>query len=190
MKGELFLGHGGCSGEIGHVTIVPDGPICVCGKRGCLEGLASTIAIRERVLSLIEADKANSLVSLFDGQQSNLTMQQIVDAANANDPTVLGVFLEASRYIGLAISGIVNLLNPELIILGPLVQQVPVLFLESICEVVKQNSFDMNHKNIKIVPTKLGTQAVAIGSAALLLEQNLRKMQSSVSFTEDLLISD
>jgi N-acetylglucosamine repressor len=189
MNGELFLGHGGCSGEIGHMTIVPDGPLCVCGKRGCLEALASTIAIRERVLSLIQAEKALSLVRLFDGQGLNLTMKQIINAANADDPIVKGVFLEAARYIGLAISGIVNILNPELIILGPLVKQVPMYFLESICEVIKQHSFDMNHQNLKIVPTKLGTQAVAIGSAALLLEQNLQKMQNSVSFTEDLIVN-
>jgi glucokinase-like ROK family protein len=187
MKGELFMGHGGCSGEIGHMTIVPDGPLCVCGKRGCLEALASTIAIRERVLSLIQAEKAQSLISLFRGKDLDLSMRQIIDAANVDDPAVNAVLLEAARYIGLAISGIVNILNPEMIILGPLVKQVPIGFLDEIREVVQRHSFDINCKNFKIVPTKLGTQAVAIGSAALLLEQNLRKMQNSANFPDDFL---
>lgn len=184
LNGELYLGNDGGAGEIGHTVIVPDGPPCVCGNRGCLEALASTIAIRERVLSLVQAGRGESLAQRF-GDPAALTMNQLIEAAVQGDALVNGVFTEAARYIGLAVAGLVNLLNPQKIILGPLATQAPPEFLQAICAAVKSYSFEMSSARIEIVPTELGAQAVAIGSAALLLERNLRSMQYSAAVPED-----
>ncbi len=100
LNGHLYRGGCGGGGEFGHITMVPDGPRCDCGKRGCLEALVADPAILQRMRTAF-------------GRQ--LMMDEAVALARQGDPTAQGIFAAAGRTLGLAIADLVNTFNPPLI---------------------------------------------------------------------------
>ena len=103
--GRPLQGHLGYVGEIGHLRLVPDGPLCGCGRRGCLEALASVPAILARIDGLTEADP-------------QLQLEQLIRRADAEDAAVTKVLAEAGTHLGHGIAALVNILNPETVLLG------------------------------------------------------------------------
>jgi len=174
VDGELYWGGNGSAGEIGHLTLVPDGPVCVCGRRGCLEALASMQAILDRLKVLAKAGRAETLVARLDHPIEALTRMDVLLAAHAGDPVVLEVLCEAASYIGIAVAHLVNLFNPERIILGGLVNQTPAVFLDTIRASAARHAFEIPWRATEIVAAELGQEAVAIGAAALLLSDYLQ----------------
>lgn len=181
VDGELYWGSNGSAGEIGHMTIVADGPVCVCGKRGCLEALASTQAIFERLKALARAGRAETLVARLDHPIEALTRPEVLLAAHAGDPAVLEVLQEAATYIGIGVANMVNLFNPERVILGGLVSQTPAVFLDTIRASAARHAFAIPWRATEIVAAELGPEAVAIGAAALLLSNYLQPSRASFS---------
>jgi N-acetylglucosamine repressor len=182
LNGEVYTGVNGGAGEIGHSTLDVDGPLCVCGKRGCLEAYASTNAILERAIAQVKAGKGDSLVQRFGPSAENLTIQQLLTAAQDNDPTVMRILEEAARYFGLAVSTVVNFYNPQLVILGPFVTRVPGIFLDVVRNVVNEHVFEIPLRGLSgIVTTSLSQQAVAIGAAALPLAKELQLLEADLN---------
>jgi len=103
--GRPLAGHLGYVGEIGHLRLVPDGPLCGCGRRGCLEALASVPSILSRVEGLAEGDP-------------QLRLDQLVQRAHAADAAVTAVLTDAGTHLGHGIAALVNILNPEVVVLG------------------------------------------------------------------------
>jgi glucokinase-like ROK family protein len=181
VGGTLFSGSNGSAGEIGHMTIALDGPVCVCGKRGCLEALASTTAIVERVKALTRAGKALTAPGRQAAAVEALTRQDVLAAAHAGDPDVLEVFREAGTYIGIAVANLINIFNPRRVILGGLVSQAPAAFLSAIKRAAEAHAFGIPWQAADIVIADLGPDAVAIGAAALLLSAYLQPSSSPLS---------
>jgi glucokinase len=181
IGGSLFLGTNGAAGEIGHMTIALDGPPCVCGKRGCLEALASTRAIVERVKILARAGKALGSGSFPSASIDALTRQDVLAAADAGDPAVLEVLREAGNYIGIAVGNLINIFNPKRVILGGLASQAPAIFLEAIKRAAELHAFAIPWQAADIVVAELGRDAVDIGAAALLLSVYLQPSSSPMS---------
>jgi N-acetylglucosamine repressor len=178
VGGSLFSGCNGSAGEIGHMTISLDGPVCICGKRGCLEALASTTAIVERVKALARAGRALTSPERPPAAVEALTRQDVLTAAWAGDPGVLGVFREAGTYIGIAVGNLINVFNPKRVILGGLVSQAPAEFLAAIKQAAELHAFGIPWQATDIVVAELGQDAVAIGAAALLLSAHLQSSDS------------
>jgi glucokinase-like ROK family protein len=174
VGGELYWGTNGSAGELGHMTIVPAGPPCVCGKRGCLEALASASAIVARIQGLIRAGRAGSLAATIDASGGMFTRKDLLRAADAGDPTVMAVLREAGEYIGIGVANMINICNPERVILGGLVSQAPTAFLETIRHAAQEHAFSIPQQAADIVAGELGQDAVAIGAAALLLSNYLQ----------------
>jgi N-acetylglucosamine repressor len=181
VGGSLFSGSNGSAGEIGHTTIALDGPVCVCGKRGCLEALASTTAIVARVKALARAGKALTSSEYPPAAVEALTRQDVLTAARARDPGVLRVFREAGTYIGIAVANLINVFNPKRVILGGLASQAPAEFLEAIKQAAELHAFSIPWQAADIVVAELGQEAVAIGAAALLLSAYLQPSSSPLS---------
>ncbi len=181
IGGELYWGSNGSAGEIGHMTIVPDGPPCLCGKRGCLEALASVNAILDRVRGLIRAGRTEALAARFGPAGEALTRPALLLAAEASDPTVLEALLEAATYIGIGVANMINICNPERVILGGLASQAPPIFADTIRRVAQAHAFSISQQATDIVVAELGQDAVAIGAAALLLSDFLQPSQNSRS---------
>lgn len=109
VNGEFYRGAGGGAGELGHITLVEDGPECYCGKKGCLEMLASDRALLR---------KAPSMLPGFGRRGEELALTDIVDAAEGGDQSARDLLAESGHWLGVGVANVVNLLNPGLVIIG------------------------------------------------------------------------
>jgi glucokinase len=178
LNGELYIGGNGAAGEIGHTVIAQDGPLCVCGKRGCLEALASTTAMREHVMGLLKNRRAERLAERLGERLGSLTTADFLAAASDGDETALHVLKESAGYMGSAVAILINVFNPQKVILGDFANQAPSIFLETVRETAAQQSFEVPWQGVEITTSKLGYQSVSIGAAALLLSKDFQRMQA------------
>jgi glucokinase-like ROK family protein len=120
IDGKLYGGVGGYAGEIGHMTLVSDGPQCNCGNRGCWEKLIGPTAILERVQQAAGEGRTPELLALpeINGDVKAIRMRHVLEAAERGEPVVLHVLDDAGRYLGIGIANLLNAFNPSLIVLG------------------------------------------------------------------------
>lgn len=150
IGGEIYRGAFGGAGELGHITINPDGPVCRCQERGCLEVYASDYFLNVEASRLGFSD-----------------IQELIDAARDGGADAKVAFARMGRYLGFGAKNLVNLLNPEAIILGGERMDASDLFLSAIEDEVRRHSFPSEADRLQIVPTELGTDGFLIGSATL-----------------------
>lgn len=170
VEGHIYHGQRGYAGEIGHLTIDENGPPCRCGSFGCLESMASAEAVVRRAEAAIQAGQKTSL-SACRGQ---LTLASIARAAQAGDGLSRQLFEEAGRHIGVALAGLINLLNPGLVIIGVGVDEARDLLLDPVQRTVAARTMNGAAADARIMPGQLGRQAVAIGAVALVLQQTFQ----------------
>ncbi|HDS01443.1 MAG TPA: ROK family transcriptional regulator [candidate division Zixibacteria bacterium] len=163
LNGEIYRGAGGVAGEMGHLPIDPNGPLCVCGLRGCLATFVGKPAIAERTKKLLKKYPGSQL----KGQDH--TLDAITKAALDGDALALKIVSEVAEYLGVAISGWFNLMNPNLAILGGGFAGLGELLLEPLRAKVR-NSTLVSKAAVDIKTSDLGPRAVAIGAATLALE--------------------
>lgn len=177
-NGAIFRGSGGTAGEIGHTTIDLNGPLCRCGKRGCLESYLRVPALIERVAQVrtISAQRhmeSAQLSSQAHGEESPVdleTIEAVIDAAHAGDAQCREVLEQAGRYLGVGIANLLNLLNPGLIVLGGEVAAAGDFFLEAVRNTVRERAMPKAAQEAKICFSSVGDDAVAIGAATVVLE--------------------
>ena len=168
--GELYLGSGGAAGELGHVTVLPDGPVCGCGNRGCLHTLASEAAIVRQVKARLRAvgqpdpgdDRRISL--------ARMDMAMVVDEARQENPVVLEVLQEVAAWLGIAIAGAINLLNPSRVVIGGPVTGIGPPFIDALREEIRRRALWDSLQDVSIEGSVLGDDAGPIGAAALFLD--------------------
>ena len=116
LDGKVFHGASDVAGEIGHMTVDVTGRRCKCGNYGCLEAYASGTAIAARTIEEIEAGTASSIPSLVDGDLTRVTAQTVYRAAHEGDALALEIVRDTARFLGAGIANIVNVLNPEVVV--------------------------------------------------------------------------
>jgi glucokinase-like ROK family protein len=178
LNGELYIGGNGSAGEIGHIVIAHDGPLCVCGKRGCLEALASTTAMTNYMLWMIQNGQAEELAAKLSNRVDHLAIDDVLEMAKLGDEIALKVLKESAEYIGAAVAILINAFNPKRVIIGDFANQAPPIFLETVRETAFQQSFKVPWEGVEIVTSKLGYQSVVIGAAALMLSKDFQLMQA------------
>lgn len=171
LDGKLFTGSSGSAFEIGHMVIKEDGPECGCGKKGCLETLASGTAIAREARRRIAEGETSVLVDMVEGKIVDITAEKVHRAAKKGDGLALSVIADASYYLGLGIINLVSILNPEMIILGGSVARIGNLLLDPVRKMVKDKAFPLMVSNLKIVRARLGEDAGLIGAATYALDQ-------------------
>ena len=163
INDQLLSGANGFAGEIGHMTIHMEGPLCSCGEKGHLEAFASGPAIVRWLKSQLETDK---LQELFPDKE--LTAKVVEDSARAGNQLAAAAYERAGRYIGTAISSLLHLFNPEIIILGGGVSRAGELLFTPIQETVEETVIsDAYLDNLTIVPASLGDDSGLLGALAL-----------------------
>lgn len=170
IDGKLLIGAFGTAGEMGHVPVIPNGEICGCGMRGCLERYASGNALRRYVRNAIEGAPAlgSKILSLGDGTISGIEGPQITKAAQEGDPIALAAFNEIGEWLGYAISGFVSVIDPECVVIGGGVIEAGELLIEPIRDSVKKHSpMRTSHEMPKILAAELGNAAGIVGVADL-----------------------
>ena len=161
--GEVYRGATGVAGEIGHLAVNPEGKICVCGLRGCLATLVGAPALVERARALLEEYPGSALAG------TELTIDSIEDAALSGDPLALHLAHEAAKHLGIAVVGMVNLMNPAMVILGGGLARLEEILLEPVRETVRHRTLVSDGTAVAIRTSELGPRAVAIGAATLVL---------------------
>ncbi|HZS14327.1 MAG TPA: ROK family protein [Candidatus Dormibacteraeota bacterium] len=163
LDGELYSGFAGTAGEAGHMIYDPDGPPCAQGHRGCLEGTASGTAIASRALQLLAAGEASSLSQL---DPDRLDAHAVADAAEAGDALAIRLYTESGRALGLAVGGLLNLLSPEVVVIGGGLINAGELLLAPLRAAVGELAFAAPLARCRIVPAALGTDAGLVGAVA------------------------
>ena len=171
-NGQVVHGKSGAAGEIGHMTVVTEnGAPCNCGKTGCLETVASATGIvRLAKEALIKENRISLLQQkITDGQL--LSSKLVFECANEGDVLSKEIVQQVSSYLGLAVSHIGNLLNPEKIVIGGGVAEAGDLLIEPLRTIFEQYTFKRVFKSTKILPATLGNDAGVIGAAWLIKNQ-------------------
>lgn len=170
INGKLLRGKDGCGGEIGHITLEKDGPRCNCGNYGCLEALASGSAIIRQVKDLLKKKKTSIIPHLVKHQRKKMDVNIIAHANELGDEVAIEVLHNAILYLGIGVANLINILNPEIIVLtGGVIQSVPSL-IDQIKKVSQLKVMKAARDNVKIVASNLKGQSGLIG-AGLMLEQ-------------------
>lgn len=170
LDGKLRLGPLGAAGELGHQTILPDGPRCGCGSRGCLETLASGPAITAEGIRLLKSGLAPRLHELVDGDPARVSPKEMAAAAQAGDEAVADAVRRAAEYLGIGVANVVTILHPELIVFGGGVAQMGEVLLEPVRDAVRRRVRMIPTDDLRIERTLLGDRAGVLGGIALALQ--------------------
>jgi glucokinase len=172
IGGELFRGANGLGAEIGHIIVEPHGPLCGCGNHGCWEQMASGRAI-ERLGRIAAAEQRGSvLAEIAGGDPSRLTGPDVTKAARDGDPVASGILEEVGRRLGQGIAGLVNVLDPEAVVVGGGAAEARDLLLKPARRAYAESVEAPSHRpEVPILGAELGNDAGAIGAADLARRQ-------------------
>ncbi|MDT2827735.1 ROK family glucokinase [Enterococcus viikkiensis] len=168
MNGELLHGVAGCAGEVGHVTVDPNGFECTCGKRGCLETVASATGVVRVARQLAEEYAGDSLLKARLDNGEDITSKDVFELAEKeNDDLALMVVDKVTFYLGLACGNLGNTLNPSTIVIGGGVSAAGEFLRSRIETYFKEFTFPQVRESTKIKLAELGNEAGVIGAASL-----------------------
>ena len=174
-EGKLLRGKTGSAMEIGHLPIREHGRLCGCGKRGCLEALAGRLAISAEVAQAAFRGEAPYVAANGGTDLKKLKSGLLAKAIKAGDAAVERIVRDAMRLMGRAIGGVVNLLAPDVVVLGGgLVEAIPRLALDEVRLGLKETAMDSLAKQVKVLEAELGDDATTMGAAALAAAEILR----------------
>lgn len=169
-QGQVFRGSSMGAGEIGHTTLLlRDGEPCRCGKTGCLETLVSETAFLNQAQQIAQRHPEGILAGVIRQKSNQNMMENIVESAHLGDDSVRRMLSDRAYYLGVALANMVNLYNPEMIILGGLFTQAGDHFITPLKATVQKMSFGDLGKRVRIEGTSFGWKAGVIGAAALAL---------------------
>jgi glucokinase-like ROK family protein len=172
IDGKLYYGKSGFSGEFGHIYAFDNEIICRCGKKGCLETEASGLAIHRIMLERVK-NGTNTILQEKIESDHPLLLQDIIDAALEEDVLSIEIIEEVGNKLGKAISGLINLFNPELLVIGGTVSMTGDYLLLPIKSAVKKYSLNLVNKDTEIKLSRLGDKAGAIGAGLFARERVL-----------------
>ncbi|MCL6628946.1 MAG: ROK family protein [Armatimonadetes bacterium] len=168
IDGQLYRGCGN-AGEFGHQIILPDGPECLCGRRGCLEALASGTSIARRARECL-ASVPGSAILRYAGVIESVSAEHVALAAQDGDPLALQIWQETGEYVGLGVANVLNILHPRLVVLGGGVVKVGAVLLEHIQRTLSERAMVELVRDVELLPSLLGDQAGIVGAICLAME--------------------
>ena len=173
IDGKLYAGATGSAGEIGHVVVEPDGPPCTCGKRGCAMSYACGLAISRMACERLETDEPTLLRELCGSTPERVSGEVVAEAARQGDKVAIEILTTAGHYFGIGLSTIVQVLNPDRIIVGGGLLQAGALIMEPALRALNENIHPVLSGSAEIVPSEMGDDAGMLGAAALVWESAL-----------------
>ena len=167
--GRLLRGHSGVAGHLGHVTVEPDGDLCICGNRGCLETVFSAHAIEGETRAAVHRGVDSSLTRLFREQPQLATCRTIFGAAAEGDALASYIVKRAIYKLGAAIAGLLHVFDPEVVILGGHVADAGADLLDPLREEVWDRSRGLLGREVPIVESEVADKSGIVGAAGLVL---------------------
>ena len=171
LDGQVYHGANDSAGEVGHQILLPDGPPCGCGKRGCLEALCSGPAIARRAQAAVRNEKtsATTLLDLAGGRVEDVRSEHVLEAARQGDVLGLQLVEETGYYMGWGIANLVNILNPDIVLLGTIAIAAGDLLLNPIRKTVSEFAMTRPAEAVKIAPAQLGEALGDLAAIALVV---------------------
>jgi glucokinase len=176
LEGKLYHGASDIAGEIGHTTIDSTGRRCKCGNYGCLEAYASGPAIAERARELLEGNGESMLHKLVDGDLSRITAQTVFEASKREDPVALEVVRDTAHFLGVGVSNLINIFNPDTFVIAGGVTQAGDLLFDPLRAEVRRRAFKAAVDACAIVPGALPLSAGVVGAVATFKAQMLGEL--------------
>ncbi len=170
LNGEIYYGKSGFAGEFGHITVVDNGSLCVCGKRGCLETVSSGRAIGDITRKRLQNGEESRIRSAVKALE-DIDEEAVVQYARMGDQMCIEVLQKAGAYLGRSIGEIINLFNPELIILGGRGSEAGEFILHPIRTTALRHSLVQLGLDTKIVCSELGDRAGCLGASTLITRE-------------------
>jgi glucokinase len=168
INGKPYHGANHTAGEIGHMVLDVDGPKCGCGNKGCFEALASRTAIFQRIKSGVKNGQKTVLTELLGDNLEDLRSGDLRKAIRRGDKFVDSVIEEAAEYTGIAVGNLLNIFNPEMVVLGGgVIEALADEMMSIIVETARDYAMPGTAKDVEIVATTLGDHAAITGGAAL-----------------------
>ena len=170
-EGKLLRGKTGSCMEIGHLPVIKDGPLCGCGRRGCLEAMAGRLAISAEAAKAAYRGEAPNLLEKAGTDLSLIKSGTLARSISSGDKAIEQIVRNAASLLGYALSGVVNLLCPDVILLGGgLVEALPELYSEEVSKAINRQVMPIYKETFKVLVAKLGDDATVTGSAAWIQE--------------------
>lgn len=167
INGDIYTGKSGFSGEIGHFPVFDNEILCRCGKKGCLETEVSGMALHRNLLKSVRDGRQSILSKRILKEEQSVTLDEIVEATNKEDLLCIELVEEIGQKMGRYLAGLINLLNPELVIIGGVLAETGDYILQPIKSAVRKYSLNLVNKDSAIVISKLKDRAGVIGACML-----------------------
>jgi glucokinase len=168
VNGDLYSGYGHTAGEIGHMVLEVNGPKCGCGNKGCFEAVASRTAIFQQIKAGIKDGQKTILTEMLGNDLEDLRSGDLRKAIRRGDKFVDRIIEGASEYIGIATANLINILNPEVVVLGGgVIEALADEMMSVIVETAKDYAMPGTMKGVEIIASKLGDNAGITGAAVL-----------------------
>ncbi len=171
INGKLYTGKSGYSGEFGHLPIVDNGVLCACGKQGCLETVVSAMAISRIAREGIRKGSSSLIKELVNNDLEKIEITTVIQAANSGDQFAISLFSDVGYWLGRGIAYLIQIFNPELIIIGGRVAEANQFIIAPIQQAIHTFSNRDISNNTKIKFSELGSKAGTMGAAAYALEK-------------------
>ncbi|MCG6189596.1 ROK family transcriptional regulator [Maribellus maritimus] len=171
VNGKLYNGKSGFSGEFGHLPIVDNGELCSCGKKGCLETIASATAIARMAKQGIKDGNSSLILELVNGETDKIEISNVIQAANSGDQFAISLFTDVGYWLGRGMVYLIQIFNPELIIVSGKVAEASQFILAPIQQAIQTFSNRDISNDTEIKFSELGAKAGTMGAAAYALEK-------------------
>ena len=170
INNKPYYGVDFSAGEIGHIVVEGDGDKCNCGNYGFLETVASNNKITKKAIKLI-IQGTNSVLKELKADINQLTIEDISEAAKLEDELAISIIKEAARYIGIAITNLINILNPTSIVVVGEIFENTFYAIETLNEIVKNRGMKLSSENVRIIKSMLGRDAAVVGATTLVIQE-------------------
>lgn len=165
--GRLLLGANGLAAEAGHMTVDPDGPLCGCGRHGCLESFAAGPAIAREVIVQLNAGVKSRITEMVGGDLGQVSARIVSEAAQQGDVLAVATLRRAGEYLGIGIVSLLNLFNPRMVVLGGSVTKAGRFLWEPMQATLQARARPAYLEGLSIAPAALGDDVGLLGAAAL-----------------------
>ena len=169
--GKIYTGASGTAGEVGHMTIDIEGPPCGCGHGGCWETLASGTALAREARQQVEQAARTSILDYAEGDAARITAEAVHHAAQAGDRLAAELIAKTAFYVGVGLANLINLFNPELIVIGGGLSNIGDRLLEPAYRVARERAFPESYRAVRFARAELGRDSGVIGAAAFALQE-------------------
>ena len=171
IDGEIYMGAAGMAGELGHMVIDDEGPACDCGNRGCWEALASGTALVREARRRIAGGKATSILGYVGGAPEKINAEAVHMAAQAGDKLANELITRAAYYLGVGLANVVNIFNPEVIVIGGGLANMGDRLLGPALAEAARRALPPSYRLVRFARAGLGSDSGVIGAAAFALEK-------------------